>query len=129
MRRRPPNTLAEAIGRAILRAIMVTAALVLAYDAATRLVIVTRSPSPEVDRPTAAGSPAAALAEADARGLACWQGPAPRRYADDVPTHVVWQHVDGRTVVSSRLVGPALDTLFGDGELEGAPVAFCHSTR
>ena len=59
----------------------------------------------------------------------CWKGAAPTRYADTIPTHVIWQHADGRTVVSSRLVGPALDTLFADGTLEGRTVAFCHTTR
>ena len=53
----------------------------------------------------------------------CWQGEAPEDV--DMPGHVVWQHPDGRTVYSARLVGPALDTLFGDGNLAGSPVAFC----
>lgn len=128
MRRRAPSTLAEAIRGAIVRAVMMTAALVLGYDiASSHLVIVTRPPSTE--RPTVEASPADALAEAADRGLACWQGPAPRRFAEAVPTHVVWQHVGGRTVVSSRLVGPALETLFADGTLEGRAVAFCHTDR
>lgn len=53
----------------------------------------------------------------------CWSGEAPPDV--DMPGHVVWQHADGRTVYSERLVGPALDTLFGDGDLAGRPIAFC----
>lgn len=53
----------------------------------------------------------------------CWTGKAP---ADvDMPGHVIWQHPDGRTVYSARLVGPALDTIFADGNLPGRAVAFC----
>lgn len=54
---------------------------------------------------------------------ACWTGDAPDNV--DVPGHVVWQHPDGRTVYSARLVGPALDTLFADGNLPGRAIAFC----
>ena len=53
----------------------------------------------------------------------CWRGEAPDDV--DMPGHVVWQHPDGRTVYSARLVGSALDTLFGDGDLAGRPIAFC----
>lgn len=53
----------------------------------------------------------------------CWTGEAPPDV--DMPGHVVWQHPDGRVVYSARLVGPALDTLFGSGDLAGQAVAFC----
>lgn len=127
MARRAPSTLAEAVRRAIVRAVIVTAALAVGYGV-TSLVTVTRPPSGDVmaERPTAEGSPSAAMAEAERRGLVCWTSAAPDRYADAVPTHVVWHRADGRAVVSARLVGPALDTLFGDGDLAGRPIAFCH---
>lgn len=53
----------------------------------------------------------------------CWTGDAP---ADvEYPGHVIWQHPDGTTVYSARLVDDALDAIFGDGDLAGSPIAFC----
>lgn len=131
-RRREAATLAEAVRRALAKAVTLTACLALGAMVATLasdLVTETRPPAGDVmaERPTAEGSPSAAMAEAERRGLTCWHGDAPTRYAEAVPTHVVWQRPSGHAVVSSRLVGPALDTLFGDGSLAGQPIAFCHS--
>ena len=89
-------------------------ALFLAYvalDAPERVV---------ADRAPVTTSPAYLL---DQHGDDCWTGEQP---ADvDFPGHVIWQHPDGRTVYSARLVGPALDAIFGDGDLQGDIVAFC----
>lgn len=53
----------------------------------------------------------------------CWRsGDTPQA---SIPGHVIWQHPDGRTVYSKALTGPALDTLFGDGDLPGRAIAFC----
>lgn len=128
MRRRAPSTLVEVIRRAIIRAIVVTIALAIGYGV-TSLVIVTSMPSADVERPTAEHSPEWALDRAVDRDLVCWTSAAPKRYADAIPTHVIWQHVDGRTVVSSRLVDPALETLFADGKLDGWAIAFCHTAN
>lgn len=130
-----PATLAEAIRRGITRALVITLSLAVGYVTMSTLVTMTRSAeapgSAEVMdiREHAEHSPAWATERAERRGLECWNGPAPKRYAEAVPTHVIWQHADGRTVVSSRLVGPALDTLFADGTLDGQAIAFCHTTR
>lgn len=70
-------------------------------------------------REHAKGSPAWALAEHPD----CWTGSAPLDVR--IPGHVIWQHPDGRTVYSARLTGPALETLFGDGDLPGRAIAFC----
>lgn len=133
MAHRAPSTLAEAVGRAIVRAIVATvtlgAALVIAPHLVTSTRVDVRPPSTPSARPTADGSPAAALAEAAERDLVCWTSAAPRRFADDIPTHVVWQRPSGRAIVSARLVGPALETLFGDGHLSGRAIAFCHTDR
>lgn len=53
----------------------------------------------------------------------CWRGPAPEGVT--FPGHVIWQRPDGRVTYSKRLVGPALDAIFGDGTLAGTPIAFC----
>ena len=53
----------------------------------------------------------------------CWTGEAP---ADVwIPGHVVWQHPDGSVVYSTRLVGPALESLEGSVKLPGQPLGFC----
>lgn len=73
-----------------------------------------------VERPPAEGSPSTVF---DRHADDCWTGEAP---ADvDYPGAVIWQHPDGRTVYSTRLVDQALDTLFADGDLPGRPIAFC----
>lgn len=53
----------------------------------------------------------------------CWRGSQPPLAA--VPGHVIWQRPSGVTTYSARLVGPALNTTFGDGHLAGTPIAFC----
>lgn len=86
-------------------------------------ILVTGLPTIDAERGDITGSntpgtPAAVLvAHPD-----CWTTNAP---AGVIPGHVIWQHPDGRTVYSKALTGPALDTLFGDGDLAGRPVAFC----
>ena len=118
----PPSTMAEAIRSAIVRAIVATlaagAALVLATP--SDLVDVTRPPSTE------APSDAERVAEAaEAAGLTCWAGAAPAEHAGTIPSTVVWHYPSGRLVVSTRLVGPALEAIFGDGDLPGHAVSFC----
>jgi hypothetical protein len=73
-----------------------------------------------VQRPHAQDSPVAVMAK---HGDDCWTGAAPD--PSIIPGHVVWQHPDGTTVYSRRLTGPALETLFGDGNLPGRAIAFC----
>lgn len=117
------RTLAQAMTLGVIRAItgtLVAATLLVAAPMLTGLVDETR---PGEARPLAAGSPSAVMAEAEAEGVECWQGEAPDDV--DVPGSVVWQYVDGRTVRSARLVQPALEKLFGAGNLPGRPVAFC----
>jgi hypothetical protein len=83
--------------------------------------LLTAGPERIVSRPPVANSAPAMLAE---HGDTCWTGEAP---ADaGIPGHVLWRHPDGETVYSARLVGPALETTFGDGNLPGSPVAFCY---
>jgi hypothetical protein len=83
--------------------------------------LLTSGPDEIVSRPAVENSAAAMLAT---HGETCWQGEAP----DDVemPGHVLWTYPDGETVYSARLVGPALETTFGDGNLPGRPTAFCY---
>lgn len=68
----------------------------------------------------APNSPQAVLAKHRAD---CWTGDAPADVT--LPGHVIWQYPDGRTVHSRELVGPALETVFGDDDLPGRPIAFC----
>lgn len=90
---------------------------------ASFLVVVTFMPVEETQQPLAPPAPTQSRAEVLVERHGCWTGDAP---ADvEIPGHVVWQHADGRTVYSERLVGPALDTLFGEGNLPGHAVAFC----
>ena len=83
--------------------------------------LLTSGPERIVSRPPVANTASTVLAE---HAETCWQGEAP----DDVeiPGHVVWRYPDGETVYSARLVGPALETTFGSGNLPGSPVAFCY---
>jgi hypothetical protein len=87
------------------------------------LVTMTSGQAPDVmtDRPMAPHSPSAALAAHPD----CWVGEAPADQRGRIPGAVIWQHPDGRTVYSRRLVGPALDAMFADGSLPGRPIAFC----
>lgn len=73
-----------------------------------------------VERPAAEGAPATVLEQ---HADDCWTGEAPE--GADFPGAVIWQHPDGRTVYSKRLVGPALDAIFGEGDLPGRVIAFC----
>lgn len=79
------------------------------------------STDPMEGRPMAPQSPAGMLAAHPQ----CWTGEAPPAMRGKIPGHVLWQHTDGRTVYSARLVSPALDSLFSDGTLPGRAVAFC----
>lgn len=71
-----------------------------------------------IDRPNAEVAPITLLEEHPE----CWQDGGP---AAVLPGHVIWRHPDGTTVYSAKLVGPALDTLFADGNLPGVAIAFC----
>lgn len=77
-------------------------------------------------RPPVANAPATVL---EKHADDCWTGTPPLDQVDTIPGAVIWQHPDGRAVYSTKLVGPALDTLFADGDLPGQPVAFCRTTR
>ena len=74
----------------------------------------------DVTRPIAPHSPESVLAK---HGDDCWNAGGG---GGALPGHVVWQHPDGTTVYSKALVGPALDTIFADGDLPGHAVAFCN---
>lgn len=103
----------QSFGRNVARKIVWVAVIASAF------MLTYEVPAPE-QRDPAMGSPQAVLAE---HAADCWTGEQP----DDVesPGAVIWQHPDGRTVYSTTLVGPALDTLFADGDLPGRPIAFC----
>lgn len=75
-------------------------------------------PRTVADRPDP-GSPAALVARHD-----CWTGEAPAYMAGKFPGHVV-ATVRGRTVYSARLVGPALDQVFGDADNGLTVHGFC----
>jgi len=75
-------------------------------------------PRTVADRPDP-GSPAAVVARHD-----CWTGEAPADLAGKFPGHVVVT-VRGRTVYSARLVGPALDQVFGGADNGLVVHGFC----
>ena len=75
-------------------------------------------PHTVADRPDP-GSPAAVVARHD-----CWTGAAPADMVGRLPGHVV-ATVRGRTVYSARLVGPALDQVFGDVDNDLIVHGFC----
>ena len=54
----------------------------------------------------------------------CWTGAAPADMVGRLPGHVV-ATVRGRTVYSARLVGPALDQVFGDVDNHLIVHGFC----
>ena len=76
-----------------------------------------------LERPPAPHTQNAIFADHPVDGQNCWTGDAPKDVV--YPGHVIWQHPDGKTVYSKKLVDPALDAIFGDGDLEGRPIAFC----
>lgn len=78
---------------------------------------------PMDEKPPAPHSPSAVLEQHPIDGINCWNGEMPKDV--DFPGHVIWQHLDGKTVYSKKLVGPALDAIFADGDLTGKPIAFC----
>lgn len=53
----------------------------------------------------------------------CWR--ADEAPGAAIPSHVVWERPSGAVTYSKALTGPALDTLFGDGDLPGRALAFC----
>ena len=99
-----------------------TVAHLLLAPALVTAVAVAAGPGPPprtvAERPDA-GS-AAALS--DAHG--CWTRDAPADMAGTFPGHVV-ATVRGRAVYSARLVGPALDEVFGDADTGLTVHAFC----
>jgi len=74
-------------------------------------------------RPPAPHSPEAVIAKHPVDGDHCWTGEPPKDV--EYPGHVIWQKPSGYTVYSAKLVGPALETIFGDGHLAGRAIAFC----
>ena len=77
------------------------------------------TPPRTVAQRPAPGSAAALVAEHD-----CWTRDAPADMVGQFPGHVV-ATVRGRTVYSARLVGPALDRVFGDADNGLTVHGFC----
>ena len=112
-----------AAGRAVVVTLAIVAALLVTHwlSAGAQSIAFEDAPSAP-EKPLPKSSPEYVLGQ---HADDCWQGDPPADMVGEMPGHVIWQHTNGSTVYSSRLVEPALDTIFADGDLPGTPIAFC----
>lgn len=111
------KTLPHMLRMAVLRAVFITAVIVLTAAWASRV------PTAPVERPTAEGSPRALV---EAMGDRCWTGAAPADMTGKIPGHVVFQKgFSGARVGGPAMVGKALDQLFNGADNGLTIYAFC----
>lgn len=115
--------LARGARRAAVTTLVIAAAFLLTHWLTGGAQSMTFEDAPAApEKPLPKSSPAYVLGQ---HADDCWQGDPPADMVGEIPGAVIWQHTNGSTVYSTRLVGPALDTIFGDGDLAGTPIAFC----